>query len=329
MPVTARPPSLWELLRASSRTFAVGIERLPAELRESVCVAYLLLRVSDYLEDDPDMPTARKIELLRLWDGVLAGTSPVDDFVTELDVGPDPVADALVAQHADHVFRALRRLPENQNRILTRHVRDSTQGMARWAQRGPQVHEESDLDDYMHEVAGRVGYLLTELFADYSPEIRAHRDRMMTLGREFGLGLQTVNVIRGLRADLERGWIYVPTSFVTPLGLARREAMFEPEHQDAGLAVVDRLAKKARGHLDAATAYIRHIPRRHHALRLFCIYPLLFADRTIAVSRSDPRVLTGEVKIGRADVRRIIRASNVCGWSNGWLIRYRRRMARV
>ena len=327
MPVTARPPSLWELLRASSRTFAVGIERLPAELRESVCVAYLLLRVSDYLEDDPDMPQARKAELLRLWDGVLAGTSPVEDFVAELDVGEDPVADALVASHADHVFRVLRRLPETHARILTRHVRDSTQGMARWALRGPQIHDEADLDDYMHEVAGRVGYLLTELFAEYSAEIRARRDAMMRLGREFGLGLQTVNVIRGLRADLERGWIYVPASFVAPLGLARHQ-IFEPQHLDAGLAVVARLADKAARHLDHAAEYVRSIPRRYHSLRLFCIYPLLFADRTLAISRDNPRVLNGEAKIGRAEVQRIVRAANLCGWSNNWLDAYRKRLAK-
>ena len=36
--------------------------------------------------------------------------------------------------------------------------------MARWTERGPVFRTEADLDDYMHEVAGRVGHLLTELF---------------------------------------------------------------------------------------------------------------------------------------------------------------------
>ncbi|MYK68472.1 MAG: hypothetical protein F4020_02595 [Gammaproteobacteria bacterium] len=44
--------SLQELLVASSRTFAVGIRILPEPLRTEVTVAYLLLRVSDYLEDN-------------------------------------------------------------------------------------------------------------------------------------------------------------------------------------------------------------------------------------------------------------------------------------
>lgn len=324
--VTQTAPSLWHLLRASSRTFAVGIERLPPALRESVCVAYLLLRVSDYLEDDPGIPDERKPDLLRLWDSVLAETSPVEDFLREIDPGPDPEADALVARHADLVFRALGRLPDAHRRILTRHVRDSTQGMARWAQRGPRIYDEADLDDYMHEVAGRVGHLLTELFAGHIPEVRARRDRMMELGREFGLGLQTVNVLRGLRADAARGWIYVPEQFTREAGLERREQMFEPEHRKAALAVVERLADKATRHLDHAAEYVRGIPRRHHAVRLFCIYPLLFADRTVAITRGNPAVLAGEAKIGRDEVRRIVRAANLFGWSNGWLGGYRRRL---
>jgi farnesyl-diphosphate farnesyltransferase len=54
------------MLELVSRTFALGIEQLPARLREPITVAYLLLRVSDYLEDNLEMPTGRKIELLTL-----------------------------------------------------------------------------------------------------------------------------------------------------------------------------------------------------------------------------------------------------------------------
>ena len=48
--------NLRELLRVASRTFAIGIERLPGVLCEATTVAYLLLRVSDYLEDNEEMP---------------------------------------------------------------------------------------------------------------------------------------------------------------------------------------------------------------------------------------------------------------------------------
>lgn len=326
--VASAPPSLSYLLRASSRTFAVGIERLPIRLRRTIRVAYLLLRVSDYLEDHETMAAEQKAELLRLWDRVLAGDAHLEELRSGLVYDTSSGPDALVARHSDQVVHALTRLPPKHRDLVTRHVRDSTCGMARWALRGPLIRNEADLDDYMHEVAGRVGHLLTELFAEYSPIIRRRRNRLMVLGREFGLGLQTVNVIRGLRSDLERGWIFIPESFVRPQELPR-EALFERVHRPLALAAVEQLATKAARHLEAAADYVRTIPPLHYSIRLFCLYPLLFAIRTVAISRGNPHVLTGEAKISRQEVRRIVRAANLRGWSNGWIDSYRRRLAEI
>jgi len=58
--------NLHDLLRVASRTFAIGIERLPGVLCEATTVAYLLLRVSDYLEDNEDMDSDEKIGLLNI-----------------------------------------------------------------------------------------------------------------------------------------------------------------------------------------------------------------------------------------------------------------------
>ena len=52
--------TLRDLLRTASRTFAIGIEQLPGVLCDAGTVAYLLLRVSDYLEDNEDMPAQKK-----------------------------------------------------------------------------------------------------------------------------------------------------------------------------------------------------------------------------------------------------------------------------
>ena len=82
----------------------------------------------------------------------------------------------------------------------------------------------------MHEVAGRVGYLVTDIFAWYSSFIRGRLSQLMPLAREFGLALQTVNIIRGLRKDYERGWIFVPESFCAAVNL-RRSDLFKPEYQ--------------------------------------------------------------------------------------------------
>ena len=311
-----------ELLRSASRTFALSIERLPGVVGEAMCLAYLLLRVSDFLEDNDYMPSERKVALLKRWDAVLAGEEPVEAFVAELadhEPGDDP--DARVAAHAVEILEKVHALPlAVQNQLLV-HVRDSTQGMARWVARGPDIPLETDMDDYMHEVAGRVGYLVTDIFAWYSGFVRARLNQLMPLAREFGLALQTVNVIRGLRKDYERGWIFVPESFCAAVNL-RRSDLFKPEYQIQALQVVDMVADKAEGHLQKALAYVMALPPWLHTLRLACIWPLLFAVRTLALSRQNVNVLVGEVKMTRDEVKAIVRDTTLFGWSNRWLESY-------
>lgn len=327
-------PTLNELLHAASRTFAIGIDLLPEPLRSEIEVAYLLLRVSDYLEDNEEMPAERKAALLDRWAAVLEGDEAVEELATVLENTRSDTPDALVARNATRVYEGFLALRPDARDVVGRHVRDSTRGMARWALRGPDIADESELDDYMHEVAGRVGWLLTELFALDIPEVARERDAMMRLGREFGLALQTVNVVRGLHSDWERGWIYIPRSFLpgdasTPTELFEARDDEGRRRREVEVAVLNRLVEKSDRHLAAARSYIARIPRRHHGIRQFCLLPLLFAVRTLALSRDNPRVFDEEVKMGRDEVRGIVRAARIMGFSNRWVGWYCRRLEKV
>ncbi len=321
-------PTNNELLHAASRTFALGIDLLPEPLRSEIEVAYLLLRVSDYLEDNDRMPDGEKVELLGRWARILDGSEPVDSLASELSSVPDETPDALVARNAVQVYSALEQARPAVREILVRHVRASTLGMARWADRGPDIQDEADLDDYMHEVAGRVGWLLTEVFALHVPEVAQEQPEMMRLGQEFGLALQTVNVIRGLHGDWERGWVFIPRSFVP--GESDPRDLFQPAGRDRGteLAILDRLVSKAEAHLESARGYIGGIPARERGIRQFCLLPYLFAVRTLAISRRNPRVFQEETKISRPEVKRIVFWSRLLGGSDRWVGWYARRLAR-
>ena len=320
--------TLQELLLRSSRTFGVGIDLLPEPLRAEITVAYLLLRVSDYLEDSEVLGDGDKIAMLEDWRRALADHRERASLIARLGEAREDTPDALVARDAETVLAGMDRMDPRAREIVVRRVRESTAGMARWTRRGSVFHSEADLDDYMHEVAGRVGLLLTELFALRLSGVARSADRMMKLGREFGLALQTVNVIRGLHEDPRRGWVYVPRSFV-PEELRSPRAIFDPSHLEAGMGVVATLASKADGHLAAARRYVRLIPRRHHRVRLFCLLPLFFAIRTLGVSRDNPDVLRAEVKMTREEVRAITRHARVLGFSNRWIGWYCRRLGGV
>lgn len=242
-----------ELLRKTSRTFALSIERLPQPLRTQIGVAYLLFRVSDYLEDNYTIPGARKAELLFLWDRVLAGREPVHRLIDELKQDNHDYEDpeCVVAHECEQLMGVLTDFPPATQHAIVSRLRKTTRGMARWQLHGVRVDSEEDLDDYMHYVAGVVGYLVTDLYAGAHPLIAERRCELLPLSRECGLALQTVNVIRGLKKDYERGWIYVPRSFCEPY-VMEPEDLFAPERRDDALLVVDKLVDKAQRHLLAS-----------------------------------------------------------------------------
>lgn len=312
-----------QMLHEVSRTFAVSIERLPAALRKAVMISYLLLRVSDCLEDNEVLLPDRKVELLQLWTEVLSGNTPVEELtqaISHLDASNDP--EVYVTQHAAEVLEALGQLPQEIQEIIIQHVIQSTLGMARWQEHGPVVNTEEEMDDYMYQVAGRVDYLLTDLFGTYSPAFQKRDSALRPLARHFGLALQTVNIIRGLRKDYERGWVFVPRTFYEPLGLTR-DSLFAQENAERALKVIDILADKAETHLQYGLEYITTIPRFFHGIRLACIWPLLFAKKTVALSRDNRNVMMlNGAKISRTDVMSIVRKTTLMGWSNQWLRNY-------
>lgn len=320
--------TLRDLLRSASRTFAIGIEQLPGVLCDAATVAYLLLRVSDYLEDNEDMAAENKVKLLNLWAEILNGNAKTEELTNQIQNADTSNPDAVVAQHASDILARLSTLPKEVEGIIVHQIIHSTRGMARWVERGPHVNDEADLDDYMFEVAGRVGYLLTHLFAWYSSAIRNKKDVLLPLAREFGLALQTVNVIRGLRKDYERGWVFVPKIFLAKVNLTAQE-LFQPEHRAEAIEVLDMLADKAERHLRAALTCIKTLPPWQHRIRLACIFPLMFAIRTLAISRRNAQVFEKEAKITREEVKQIVKDAMLWGWSNFWLDSYYQKLTVV
>lgn len=312
----------YEMLRKVSRTFALSIEQLPNILRESVTISYLLLRVADCLEDTAEIPVEQKPGLLRLWTDVLDGQTSVKqltDRIANLNANDD--YEVQVAQSADYILEKMRKLPLEIQHIIVSRVQETSLGMARWQEHGPFVEDESEMDDYMFQVAGLVGYLLTDIFAWYSPIIRKNHKQLMPLAREYGLALQTVNIIRGMRKDYERGWVFIPRTFYERFGLTR-DSLFIPANSSQAIKVVNLLADKAEQHLFHGIHYIMAFPCFHHRIRLGCMWPLFFAIKTLSISRNNINVILNETKLERYQVKDIMKKTTMYGWSNRWIKDY-------
>jgi farnesyl-diphosphate farnesyltransferase len=316
----------YELLRATSRTFAVGIEALPGSLRDAVTLAYLVLRVSDYFEDSPTLSSEEKRRALERWArlvetaGAPADPAEIEALSAAVSSHDTGVPDRLAALKAESILRGLALLPPQLLGPIREHAVRTTRGMVRWTMRGDDFPDESALDDYMFEVAGRVGLLLTDVFCAHSPAVRARRDELLRSAVSFGLGLQTVNVIRGLHEDPDRGWTYIPRHLVPPdFAEGGTGGDLRSLERDSQLRILDFLVSKAGTHIGDALEYCQTLPRRQRGIRVFCIIPALLALRTAEASLGNPRTFTDPVKVSRKDVRRIVLATRLLFFSNGWI----------
>jgi farnesyl-diphosphate farnesyltransferase len=55
----------YDMLNRVSRSFAIVIQQLPKELRDAICIFYLVLRALDTVEDDMAIAKKEKVPLLK------------------------------------------------------------------------------------------------------------------------------------------------------------------------------------------------------------------------------------------------------------------------
>jgi farnesyl-diphosphate farnesyltransferase len=325
--LTAAPGTDLEAARAHcrrvlprvSRTFALNIRLLQGPLGEAVLVGYLFCRVADTVEDSPHLDPGTKARLLEdyrslfplrddwhervtAWSSELAGLAAAgEDHALAADVAP--------------VFTVFEALPSAFRRPVEECVREMAAGMRLFALRRSQASDGrlrletlAELEQYCHYVAGTVGQMLCQLFAVSSPSLDLVRqDRMRRLAGRFGLAMQLTNIVKDVAEDAQRGAFYVPRALAARHRLDP-EQLLDPHRRRAARAVVRELVALAAGALDAAVAFTLVIPRRETRLRLFCLWPIFLALRTLRRVRDDERLFVpgARPRIGRGEVRRCL-----------------------
>lgn len=310
-----------KLLESVSRTFALSINKLPSKVKEPITLSYLLLRVSDILEDNDVHDASLKSKLLKKWIEAIQTMGDCTDLIQALQDLDHSDPEVIVALRAQELIDYLKTFPEDIQLILKKYVCDTTQGMIKWQQVGPKIQTVEEMDDYMHHVAGIVGYLITEIFAAYSPKIKKDLEVLMPLSRQFGLALQTVNIIQGMRKDYQRGWVFVPKVFFDRVGISEQD-FFKITDEDKVIQVIDLLVEKAELHLRQGLDYVTGIPKTNMKIRLACMWPLFFAVKTLTVSYKNIDLLKKEVKISREEVLDVISKTMLHGVSNRWTKSY-------
>lgn len=314
-----------DILPRVSRTFALSIEALPQPMRSTVRVSYLLCRVVDTIEDDPELPEQRRQQLftdfVHLVGDDRVETSPLEAEFADWH-GND---DRELCRNVGAIFRIFRSLPPALADAARPHIIEMAEGMAEYARRwlGPQqlvaLEDRADLERYCYFVAGTVGNLLTAVFLtvhDLPPAIRQALEQRSVA---FGLGLQMTNIVKDVTADRARGWCFLPAALCRRHGL-EPEQLTDPAERQPAMTVVGEVVGWAREHLDQAVEYTLTLPTSAPEVRLFVLVPLALALSTLTLVEGSPEVLVpGEaVKITRETVSAtLLRAREVIDDDDG------------
>jgi len=329
------------MLPLVSRTFAPAIEVLPASLAAPVRLSYLLCRVADTIEDTHAIPARiRSAWLFRFASLLSADADPkgaaallAQEIAQGLDGGKP---ETRLVEGLPGLIRLLQSTDPIPRSSIVRWTRELALGMARFVRleeggsRGwTALATCEDLEAYEYYVAGTVGCLVYELIRAHIPRVNAELDaRQRGLAVAFGLGLQGTNIIQDLSDDRARGWSYLPEEIARRHGTSTL-LLGGSGQGEAAMRAVHEMASRAAANLEDGLEFILNLPRQAVRIRLFCLWPLLLALRTLTRLVSGPEVLQRRVRITRPEVRRLTREAVLRCLSNNALRRLYEREHRL
>ena len=286
-----------QLLKGVARSFYLTLRLLPAPMRGAASLAYLLARASDTLADTAAAPPELRLECLERFAHALAGPPrPLCWPASMIHAVRDP-RERVLLEGAAALCAWLDRLPAPEA-MLVREVVDTIIGgqrldLERFAGAAPDrpvvLADAAALEDYSWRVAGCVGAFWTKLgFLTLGGRFsRAPAPGLLELGITYGKGLQLVNILRDLPADLATGRCYLPVA--------------DPRDVTGLLDSHRAWLERAWEWVGDGFAYADTLPSRR--LRAATVLPAMLARNTLARLRGATwEDLQARVKVPRAQV---------------------------
>lgn len=285
-------------LNQVSRSFAVVIQQLPYELRDPVCVFYLVLRGLDSVEDDMTYAEDKRLPLLRTFhekcrqDGwKIEGVGDSDDY-------------RVLLANFNKVIKVFKSLKPEYQDVIANICEKMGNGMADYASR--KVVTLNDYDDYCYYVAGLVGIGLSNLF--YASSLESHElGENFELANSMGLLLQKTNISRDYYEDLTLGRSFWPKEIWGKYTERLDELQKNPESLES-LACINELVTDALQHVSNCIMYLNMI--QDPQVFRFCAIPQVMAMATLAKIYNNPDVFTEVVKIRKGLAAKLMVETN-------------------
>lgn len=289
------------ILKDVSRSFYLSMRFLPAKMREPVSLAYLLARASDTLADSEGLDAELRCEMLTGFGEILRGGDKVA-WLERLKDAVIPIqkhkGEKLLLEMMSGIFDWLDDFECERGRLAILKVMENilhgqSLDIERFElQRWQVLREDAELDQYCFLVAGCVGEFWTEVGSIALPEFSSiEMGRLKQMGINYGKGLQLINILRDLPADLKLGRCYLPD--------------VDPSDHDAVMEETKRWRATARVFLSDGQSYASSL--RSRRTRAATALPGLIGESTLnLLDQASWDELGRGVKIPRRDVYRFM-----------------------
>jgi farnesyl-diphosphate farnesyltransferase len=287
-------------------------------MREPISLGYLLARASDTLADTGDLDASLRSEMLAGFGEIIHGGDRVDWLQRlALDVIPrqQHSGEKVLLENIQGVFTWLESLrekpapvgadhyqaPESQSigsrqhaailTVMDHILHGQRLDIERFElQQGFRFTLDAELEEYCYLVAGCVGEFWTEIgTVSLGGFSQVDTARLKRWGANYGKGLQLINILRDLPADLKAGRCYLPN--------------VDPADRASLMAESGRWRARARTYLEEGQSYAQSLVQRR--TRAATALPGLIGIRTLdLMDAADWSELEKGVKIPRSEVYR-------------------------
>lgn len=291
-----RDSTMLPLLKGVSRSFYLSLRLLPPVMRRAAALGYLLARTSDTLADTDAIATAQRLDCLHGFQRAMTGDR-CPTWPNELMLVTANPHESLLLRHSQALIDQLTEMPAAEAQLIREVVAIITSGQSLDLSRFATATRDhpvvlanaAELDDYTWRVAGCVGAFWTQLGQLTLAEqfACAPANELMDQAIHYGMGLQLVNILRDLPADLQSGRCYLPVT--------------DPHDRSSLIAAHREWLERAECGIDDGFRYADHLQSRR--LRAASVLPAMIAQQTIDLMRGATwKQLEHRIKVPRSHV---------------------------
>ncbi|XP_058113635.1 squalene synthase 1-like [Magnolia sinica] len=282
----------YTMLHKVSRSFALVIQQLRPELRNAVCIFYLVLRALDTVEDDTSISSDIKVPILESFH------QHIYERNWHFSCGTKHYKVLMDQFH--HVSTAFSELGKSYQDAIEDITKRMGAGMAKFICK--EVETVDDYDEYCHYVAGLVGLGLSKLFHASGLEELASD----SLSNSMGLFLQKANIIRDYLEDINeipKSRMFWPRQVWSKYADKLEDLKYE-ECSIKAVQCLNELVTNALTHVEDCLKYMSAL--RDPVVFRFCAIPQIMAIGTLALCYNNLEVFRGVVKMRRGLTAKVI-----------------------